>query len=92
MRVVGLVICWSLLSAAFVLFVKYGYLYANFDPGRLEGAYGIVGLLGILYLILTGAVAAVGILSAVAIFFLNGLVLLGGSNSCRMNRQCLMVR
>ena len=66
-----LVMSWSLLSAALVLFVKYGYLCATFDPGRLEGAAGMIGLLGMYYLMFAGIAAAVGIVSAVAIYLLS---------------------
>ena len=71
MRIIGLVICWSLLSAASVLFIKYGFLFATFDLGRLEGAARIVGILGMYYLMFAGIAAAIGIISAIAIYFLS---------------------
>ena len=70
MRIIGLVISWSLLSAAFVLFAKYAHLYANFEPSSSGGAADMGNLLAVYYLQYMGAAAAVGIVSAVAIFFL----------------------
>ena len=71
MRIIGLVIAWSLLSAAFVVFVRYAFLLAKFQPSHAGGAADMGNFVGVFYLIYLGAASAVGIVSAVAIFFLS---------------------